>query len=181
VIGAYIYVEVEPNDTMATVKQMIEDREGYPAEQQRLIFPGRGLLDDTRTISDYGIQSQSILHLFLQLSPPLSLQILLLVTCHAHRIVDVDEGSDPRDGIIVDEGGYQILKIERRADTTVSQLKAGIRTRLGLDVSAFERDLCDTLTFTSASAANHDDDATLSHLGVKDGDQLVYQLARFSE
>jgi ubiquitin len=188
VLTRIIPLEVDLTDTIVTVKQKLEDLEGVPAEQQRFIFAGR-CLDDSQTLSDYSIQSESTIHLVLRLSPLLSLEILL-VNCHAPAIVDGEEEGEEGEvdrisynGTIVEEEGYQILKIERRADTTVSELKACIRTRLGLDLSAFERgDLTDTLTPTSTSAADHNDGETrLRDMKLQHGDQLVYQLARFSE
>jgi len=64
--GRVIDIDIEPTDTIEKIKERVEQKEGIPPPQQRLIFGGKAMADE-KTAADYNINAGNTLHLVLAL------------------------------------------------------------------------------------------------------------------
>ena len=64
--GKEIEIDIEPSDKIIRIKERIEEKEGIPPQQQRLIFGGKQMVDE-KVASDFNIEGGSVLHLVLAL------------------------------------------------------------------------------------------------------------------
>lgn len=64
--GNEISIEIDPMDTINLIKERLEEKEGIPPLQQRLIYTGKQLADD-QTATHYKIGGGCVLHLVLAL------------------------------------------------------------------------------------------------------------------
>eukprot|EP00210_Caulerpa_lentillifera_P000316 g309.t1 len=60
--GKEIEIDIDPTDTIFRIKERVEEKEGIPPVQQRLIFAGKQMNDDKQA-KEYNIEGGSVLHL----------------------------------------------------------------------------------------------------------------------
>jgi ubiquitin C len=129
--GKTITLQVNPSDTVETIKDMIWSKEGLPIHEQRLIFFGKQI-EDRRTLSDYGIQKESTLHLGLRLQSKFG--TVRLSKMDYEKMTGITVGSSVQ--IFIKTVVREVCDFQVTNSATIKEVKSKIQRKEGISIQS---------------------------------------------